>query len=127
MLQLQPVSVVFLSSSTVVDVPHASNNNNNNNDINTNDDGINDDDDDDNDDDHKKREIIMMTMIRISIIIKHKCLGVWENKVLVEKTDHLRHQHIYFNFKNCFIKYDTIILGDQGGKLHCSYKVYKTN
>lgn len=37
MLQLQPVSVVFLSSSTVADVPHAANNNNDNN-INTNDD-----------------------------------------------------------------------------------------
>ena len=36
MLQLQPVSVVFLSSSTVADVPHASNNNDDNN-INTND------------------------------------------------------------------------------------------
>ena len=30
MLQLQPVSVVFLSSSTVADVPHASNNNDDN-------------------------------------------------------------------------------------------------
>lgn len=45
MLQLQPVSVVFLSSSTVADVPHASNNNDDNN-INTNDDGNNDDHDD---------------------------------------------------------------------------------
>ena len=88
MLQLQPVSVVFLSSSTVADVPHASNNNNDKN-INTNDDGSNDDHDDDDDDDDNKKEIIMMTMMRISIIIKHKCLGVWENKVLVEKTDHL--------------------------------------
>ena len=41
------------------------------------------------DDDDNKREIIMMTMMRISIIIKQRCLGVWENKVLVEKTDHL--------------------------------------
>ena len=98
MLQLQPVSVVFLSSSTVADVPHASNNNDDNN-INTNDDGNNDDHDDgsgggggggDGDDDNDtKREIIMMTMTRISITIKHKCLGVWDNKVLVEKRDHL--------------------------------------
>ena len=98
MLQLQPVSVVFLSSSTVADVPHASNNNNNDNNINTNDDGNNDDHDDgsggggggDGDDDNDtKREIIMMTVMRINIIIKHKCLGVWDNKVLVEKRDHL--------------------------------------
>ena len=41
MLQLQPVSVVFLSSSTVADVRHASSNNDDNN-VNTN-----DDDDDD--------------------------------------------------------------------------------
>ena len=86
MLQLLPVPVVFLSSSTVADVSHASNNNDDNN-INTNHDGSNDDDDDDDDD--NKREIIMMTMMRICIIIKHKCLDVWENKVLVEKTDHL--------------------------------------
>ena len=97
MLQLQPVSVVFLSSSTVADVPHASNNNNDNN-INTNDEGSNDDNDDDDDDDDdddgdddndNKREVIMMTMMRIGIIIKHKCLGVWDNKALVEKRDHL--------------------------------------
>ena len=98
MLQLQPVSVVFLSSSTVADVPHASNNNDDNN-INTNDDGSNDndddeddnddDDDDGNDDNDNKREIIMMTVMRISIIIKHKCSGVWDNKTLVEKRDHL--------------------------------------
>ena len=94
MLQLQPVSVVFLSSSTVADVPHASNNNDDNN-INTNHDGSNDDDDDDDndndddDDNDTKREIIIMTMMRISIIIKHKCSGVWDNKALVEKRDHL--------------------------------------
>ena len=31
----------------------------------------------------------MMTMMRICIIIKHKCLDVWDNKALVEKRDHL--------------------------------------
>ena len=53
------------------------------------DDGDDDDDDDDNDDNDTKREIIMMTMMKISIIIMHKCLGVWDNKALVEKRDHL--------------------------------------